>query len=163
MRSFEPVEGKGPRVNLVGVAHIGDRSFYRVLQSVLDAHDIVLYESVLPTGARGASGETDDERVGSTREAMQFVAGLVEAHRFRRNLYPDDLDELNEHLAQRDPRVARWQQRAVVDAWGNPLQYTLHLPRPGQGPAGHFTLTSFGADGGEGGTGAEARSVARVP
>lgn len=158
VRSFQPGEGKaGPRVDLVGVAHIGEESFYRDLQELLDGYDVVLYESVLPTGARGASGEDDLERADSTRQAMQFVAGLVELHRAKRRVYPLDLDELNAFLAERDPRLAKWHANALTDGWGNAIRYTLELPVAeaiGQSP--RFSLVSHGADGTPGGEGADA-------
>ena len=42
-------EGK-PDLWLVGVAHIADASFYEEVSGLLDEMDIVLYESVRPTG-----------------------------------------------------------------------------------------------------------------
>ncbi|MEE8459505.1 MAG: hypothetical protein V3S08_06515, partial [Phycisphaerales bacterium] len=58
-RTFVPADADGPTVVLVSVAHIAERELYGQLQAVLDANDIVLYESVMPAGARGAGGSTD--------------------------------------------------------------------------------------------------------
>jgi hypothetical protein len=157
-RPFVPAGGAGPRVSLVGVAHIGDRQFYRDLQRHLDAHDLVLYESVLPPGARGPGGETDEQRAESTLAAMQFIASLVASARAHGGAYPASLEELADVLGPRDARLAGWLVKASVDAWGGPVRYELEeVAREGGGPgvpAGAFRLTSLGADGQEGGAGA---------
>jgi hypothetical protein len=44
-------QGK-PDVWLIGVAHIADVSFYDQVASLLDQLDVVLYESVRPSGSR---------------------------------------------------------------------------------------------------------------
>ncbi len=63
-RRFE-AEGK-PDLWLVGVAHIADSSFYDDIASLIDEMDIVLYESVRPSGSRPPFGETEEEKVVST-------------------------------------------------------------------------------------------------
>ena len=47
-----------PDVWLVSVAHIADSSFYDQVASLLEGLDVVLYESVLPEGARPPMGDT---------------------------------------------------------------------------------------------------------
>ncbi|MEI6789903.1 MAG: hypothetical protein WCK42_01840 [Myxococcaceae bacterium] len=44
-RVFLPVSGIGPKISLVGVAHIGDCSYYAELQKILDRADLVLFEA----------------------------------------------------------------------------------------------------------------------
>ena len=70
-RRYE-VEGK-PDLWLVGVAHIADGSFYEEIAALLDEMDIVLYESVRPTGSRPPSGITEEEKVASTKLSLEFV------------------------------------------------------------------------------------------
>jgi general secretion pathway protein G len=144
-RDFVPVDGSGPRVGLIAVAHIGDASFYRQMQSVLGEYELVLYESVMPPGARGPAGETDAERHETTRAALEFVGTLVEAHRFDRRGYPEDLDALALYLDGKDSRLVTWMRAATVDAWGKPARY--------ERTAAGFALTSLGADGQPGGVG----------
>jgi hypothetical protein len=162
-RTFVPVAGEGPRVALVAVAHIGERGFFRDLQRHLDGFDLVLYESVLPPGARGAAGDTPEERVESTRAAMGFVAGLLGAHFQRMRSHPASLAELAAPLRHTDARLAEWLEAASADAWGNPLGYeqtqVAHEAEGGTPRALGFTLTSRGADGLPGGTGADADLV----
>ena len=74
-RRYE-AEGK-PDLWLVGVAHIADASFYKEINSLLDPMDIVLFESVRPTGSRPPGGATDEERIASTTLSMEFVADIA--------------------------------------------------------------------------------------
>ncbi|HIN09200.1 MAG TPA: hypothetical protein EYM64_01330, partial [Phycisphaerales bacterium] len=68
-------DGK-PDVWLIGVAHIAEQSFYDEVTALLDEMDIVLYESVRPTGSRPPSGSTEEEQVQSTRKSLAFVADV---------------------------------------------------------------------------------------
>lgn len=45
-RLFRPVSAKGPTVELLGAAHIGDASYYKAIQQRLDRADLVLFEAV---------------------------------------------------------------------------------------------------------------------
>ncbi len=143
-RTFVPA-GPGPMVVLVGVAHIAEAELYEDLQELLDAQDLVLYESVKPAGTGGAGGATDAERVGSTRAAMEFLAGVLATFHREHARYPPSLDDLEAFAARRDPRLSQWLAEARIDAWGRPTTYRLDE----QG----FVLTSLGADRRVGGTG----------
>jgi hypothetical protein len=46
IRKLVPIKGKAPAIWLVGTSHIGDPSYYREIQSYLDARTLVLYEGV---------------------------------------------------------------------------------------------------------------------
>lgn len=146
-REYEHPEGNGPKIALVGVAHIADRSFYRAVQKSLSEYDLVLYESVLPAGAKGAGGTTDKERVESTKAAMGFVGGVIESHYHRKNRYPDGMKELRAFAAKRDARLGQWISAALQDAWGNELIYESDEDDES------FSLLSFGEDGKKGGDG----------
>ncbi len=146
-REYEHPEGKGPKIALVGVAHIADRSFYRAVQKSLSEYDLVLYESVLPVGAKGAGGTTDKERVESTKAAMGFVAGVIDSHYRRKHRYPDDTKELRAFAAKRDARLGQWVSAALVDAWENELIYDFDEDDES------VSLLSLGEDGKEGGDG----------
>ena len=155
VRQFEPVDGDGPRVGLVGVAHVGEASFYEDLQVHLDAYDRVLFESVLPPGAR-AGGETDGQRARSTSNALDFMARVAEAHRAERMLYPEDIDGLRDWARALDPRLRMWVAVPPLDGWGNPISYRRH-------GIDRITLRSFGRDGVEGGEGHDADVTLEVP
>lgn len=43
---YEPAQGAGPRISLVGVVHVGDSTFYQQLEKLLAGFDIVLFEAV---------------------------------------------------------------------------------------------------------------------
>lgn len=146
--------GWGPRITLVGVAHIGDRAFYRDLQKLLNEYDVVLFESVKPPGTGGAGGETPQQRIDSTRNAVRFVGGVLEACRERTQGYPHDLEALVKFAQDKDARLAQWLQVALVDAWGRPLHYEL-TPATQDQPA-RIELASLGADGRLGGEGENA-------
>ena len=150
-RTFVPAPGaKGPTVSLVGVAHIGESGLYRRLQDLLDQYDVVLYESVMPPGAGGAGGDTDAQRVASTRAVMRFTAGVLGLYHAREGRYPADLTELASFADRRDARLGQWFEAARTDAWGRRVRYAIDDGRL------HFVLTSLGADRSPGGDGAEA-------
>ncbi len=150
-RTFVPAGGgaAGPKVILVGVAHVAEEQLYRQLQDLLDTHDVVLYESVMPAGAGGAGGRTPAERVASTESVMRLTAGVIEIHRREQGRYPADLESLNAFAGRRDPRLAQWLTAAAIDAWDRPVSYTVD-------DDGHrYALKSLGADRRPGGDGAE--------
>jgi len=149
-RDYVPREGEGPTVTLVGVAHIGERGFYRGLQKELAEYDLVLYESVLPAGARGAAGATDDERIAGTEAAMGFVGGLVETFHDVRERYPDDLAQVRDFATDLDARLGNWLDNASRDGWGRALKYEKRE----DGAA--YELISLGRDGRPGGEGPDA-------
>ena len=149
-RTFVPVDAVRPTVALVSVAHIAESELYEQLQAVLDAHDLVLYESVMPTGAGGAGGNTDSERARSTEAVMKFTAGSLYRFRHRQQRYPADLSELTDVAGRRDARVAQWLVAAQTDGWGRRIVYEV-----GEGGR-QFVLTSLGADRAVGGAGVDA-------
>ena len=151
-RDFVRSNGTGPRVGLVGVAHIGDSAFYHAVQKLLENYDVVLYESVKPPGTGGAGGDTDQQRIDSTKAAMQFVGGMIETEHARSDKYPADLNGLKTYAASLDPRLAKFIQAALTDGWGHQLVYRLKADDDGGG----YSLISLGADGKAGGEGANA-------
>ncbi len=149
-------DGAGPAIVLVGACHVGEKSFYKDLQGVLAAHDVVLYEAVRPPGTGGAGGATDDERVASTRSAMQFVASLAALHRVKREALPADLEALVAFAATLDdPHAPRFLDAALVDAWGHRISF--------EATCDDAVVRSLGADAAPGGEGAAADLVEPVP
>jgi len=143
VQQFKRVDGAGPTVSLVGVAHIGERRLYRKLQNTLNQHDVVLFESVKPAGTGGAGGDTPEERIESTREAMRFLASLITKHEKDLERLPKDFGELKTYAAQVDSRLGAFVDSADTDAWDRPFVY--------QREAETFSLSSLGADGARGG------------
>lgn len=149
-RTFEPIDGVGPKISLVGVSHIGEAELYTSLQELLNKHEVVLYESVMPTGGDGPKGSDDKLRHASTEKAMQFVAEAIARHHTVNGRYPTSKEDLLEFARSRDPRLEDWLAKAAIDAWGKTLTYTS--PEDQQ----TFSLVSLGADGKEGGEGSDA-------
>jgi len=157
-RTYARPDGTGPKITLVGVVHIGDRPFYRDLEKQLAEFDVVLYESVKPPGTGGAGGETHELRVDSTKAAMQFVGGLIEAHRQKTESYPASISALESFAASEDPRLRDFLKIAMIDAWGHPLAYERSAevaakPEADVVNTATFSLVSLGADGKKGGDG----------
>ncbi len=67
-----------PELSVVGVAHVGEPSMYRRIDALLGAHDVVLYESVMPAGSRPPGGDDLRSRRASTRASMSLLADLLE-------------------------------------------------------------------------------------
>jgi hypothetical protein len=151
-RTYTPKNGEGPMVGLVAVAHIADQSFYDELETALGKYDLVLYESVTPTGTGGAGGDTDKERIASTHAAMRYLAALIEAYNGVHDDYPAKIEIVSAWSATFDPRMAGWAVVASVDAWSNAIEYRRLNAETGGG----FALISNGADGAAGGDGADA-------
>ena len=139
-------DGTGPTVALVGVVHIGDANYYESLVKLLDAFDVVLYESVLPRGAFGTGGNTDLERQRSTQDAMLFLRSLAERFFRAEGRAPANREELRAFVVSRDTRLARPVDLAFMDGWGRGVAYQSRAPES-------YTFLSLGADGSVGGVG----------
>ena len=139
-------EGK-PDLWLVGVAHIAEASFYEEVSGLLDEMDIVLYESVRPTGSRPPAGLTDEERIETTIESMNFVADVSMRSAIEAGALPEDIEEVIASAALIDDRLSIWVEDASVDAWGRP--YSLQVDNKNN----TVTFWSFGSDGKVGGEG----------
>jgi hypothetical protein len=139
-------EGK-PDLWLVGVAHIADSSFYEEITLLLDEMDIVLYESVRPSGSRPPGGNTDAEKVSSTKKSLEFVADIAKRASEETELIPETLDDIISDSGLLDRRLSGWVEDASVDAWGRPFALQVNEE------SGTITLWSFGSDGAIGGTG----------
>jgi hypothetical protein len=137
-RTYRQIDGSGPTVSLVGVVHIGDRDYYDALVKTLALSEIVLYESVLPRGAFGTNGSTDQQRQRRTQDAMLFLRGLLERYGRELDAMPSSLAALRAFVVSRDTRLARPFDLACVDGWKHALQFN--------GENDEFVLTSLGAD-----------------
>ena len=162
-RFYRRADGTGPLVTLVGVVHIGDRQYYEALVDVLDDHETVLYESVLPRGAFGTRGADDRERQIRTQQAMIFLRGLLEGFVDARGRVPASVDELRAFVVERDSRLARPFALAFTDGWGRALAYAALEESAGR-EGGDFRLASLGRDGRAGGRGLDLDLVlSRLP
>lgn len=156
VRDYRPADDvDGPVISLVGVAHIGDAAYYDQLQVLLDENDLVLYESVAPTGAAGARGDTARERAASTRNAARFIGQLAASQADATGRWPSDTDALSFWVEGRDARLGHFATRASVDAWGRSFAI---LPAAGVGTSDDDMriVTSWGRDGEPGGEGDDA-------
>lgn len=142
-------ENSSPVVTLVGVAHIGERGLYKSLQEYLDGFDVVLYESVKPSGAGRPAGDTAEERIEATRASLRFLAGVAELYREQHERYPDSLDDLVKYVEEFDSRFAGWVEAASVDAWDGSVR--MSVDEAGESPSKKLKVTSLGADGAPGG------------
>ena len=154
IRSYQSTDGAGPRITLVGVVHIGDKSYYDGLVEVLDGHELVMFESVLPRGAFGTTGRDDAERQRKTQEAMLFLRGALCDFVESTGSLPQTLDDARAAAVKRDTRSARPIDLARTDGWGRPLSYRVT-------EGGGFELASMGRDGAPGGRGVDLDLVLR--
>lgn len=142
-RTFVHEDTSRPTISLISVAHIADQSFYRDITEKLKRYDRVLYEAVAPAGVRSGQGETREEKIQSTRQALRFVAGMIERHRAEQGEYPADMSALQDYITTLDPLVRNWFHHAVTDPWDQPLIYERTEEHPG------YVLFSAGPPAGE--------------
>lgn len=104
-RKYSSADGKGPDVWLVGVAHVGQATYYKDLQKLLDTQSTVLYEGVTRKGVDPAAPAKDpkaDPRQKSTyqmlSESLQLQFQLYGIDYKRPSFINADLswEELNE-------------------------------------------------------------------
>src|SRR5262249_24093331 len=96
--------------------------------------------------------QSEDERITASRRRVRFLAVAVE--RFRAGhagALPKDLAEL---ASGSEGRLASLLKGTTLDLWGHALVYTV-VPAQGDAPAS-FDVVSLGADGKQGGDGADA-------
>ncbi len=136
-----------PDVWLIGVVHIAEQSYYEEVASLLDQMDIVLYESVRPTGSRPPSGITLEERVTSTERALVFVADIAKRCAEENSTMPSQLEDVIRDAGLLDRRLAGFVADASTDAWGRPFVIKTDES------TNTITLLSLGSDGKVGGVG----------
>ncbi|MEZ6318069.1 MAG: type II secretion system protein GspG [Phycisphaerales bacterium] len=150
-RTFE--RDGSPPVTLVGVAHVGDASFYAQLQDLLDAHDLVLFEGVAPAWRDVPEGASDRTRAAFTRARLADAAGALQAAAAD-GLAPTTRERW---LSAEPTYLRRHLELALTDAWGRPA--TVEISADERAPT--YTITSLGADGEPGGEGVNA-DIART-
>ena len=148
IRAYRPSEGNGPTIFLASAVHIGEESFYRDLQSFLDAQDLVLFESVGWEGEPSTLSEQEIKAV-VTEQRARYLGTVIDEQTRRDGVIPASLGELGESLSE--DRLAMI-EGLFLDAWGNPFVVGL-IDHQGQGVA---HVTSLGADGEVGGVGVDA-------
>lgn len=163
-KTLVPSDPKLPKIRLVGVAHIGDKSYYAALQEYLDAQDLVLYEGVKPPGSDAGSAKadgkpaelTDDQRVEKTKRRLRLLAVLAERYRRDHKDIPESIDAMIQGLGGPAKKMAK---AVVNDGWDRPFTYVpapAQEPVDGKTPRRSFDFVSLGADGAAGGEGAAA-------
>lgn len=150
-RRFEHAEESWPVVRMAGAVHIGDAHFYEALQELMDDQDVVLFESVKPSGMGEIPADaTDADRAKITERRIRLLSMFVERQAKESGSLPKSIDEVETSM---DERFAKILAGASDDAWGRPLSYATNEE------GDRFTLTSKGADGEPGGEGAAADIV----
>jgi hypothetical protein len=171
----------GPAITMCAAVHIGDKTFYSSLQSLLDAKDVVLFESVKPAGTGRAEndlpgGDTEKRKVQATKLRIRMLGIAARAQKLKTGAYPASVQDL---LAGLTPKMRPYIEGITKDAWGRELVYARTVDEPATAeqekrsggeqekakPAGataakrpvmvrdHIEITSLGADGKPGGEG----------
>lgn len=122
-RTLRPADGKGPEIRLVGAVHVADASFFSALQEILDGSELVLFESVKPSGAGTRPAADAEAREAKSKARLSFLAGVLDLLRSRADEYPADLDELRRRAAGLDPRLGSMVIPALEDAIGREIRY----------------------------------------
>lgn len=145
VRTFE--RPAGPIVRLVGAVHIGDRDYYHRIQALIEAHDLVLYESV-GGGPQEPEARTDEDRAELMRRRLRDLATLAARYHDEHEAWPT-LEQLR---ADGPPAQQALAQRASTDIFGANLLAEIEADTNGS----WMTFTSLGADNAPGGEGPDA-------
>lgn len=100
------------RVDLVGVIHIADRSYYEELNQVLGKYDVVLYELVAPEGTRVIAGQRAAHPVTAIQQFLTNTLGLsyqldvIDYH--RRNFVHADLSPEQFYQSMQERGESTW-------------------------------------------------------
>jgi hypothetical protein len=137
-RAYEPAAG-GPRVWLVGVIHVGEPGYYEAVEEVLALSEVVVFESVLPTGGTPPGGEDDSTRVEQTTATAELLARALAG------TTASDWNGSMRWLTKQEPRMVGIVRTLPRDGWGRPWIITP----PTDGAVGR--IVSRGADGTLGG------------
>ncbi len=154
-RRFEHENKSRPAVRMTGAVHIGDAHFYEAIQNMMDAQDVVLFESVKPSGMGDVPPDaTDEQRAKISDRRVRLLTLFVERQARASGSLPADMTEIESSI---DERFARILQGVRNDAWGNAIGYSA------DGAMDQFTITSLGADGVPGGEGTGADIAVTTP
>jgi hypothetical protein len=155
IRTLKRVDGTGPDVHLVSAVHIADGAFYGAMQTFLNSQEVVLYEGVRPSGSDAiATGATNEERAGVTRDRMKLLASLAA----RAHAKTGEWSQTLEQVFESEPRLGKVLAGMKLDGWNHPIMLRVNpAPTDRDGsPIGEssITLVSLGSDskvGGEAG------------
>ncbi len=154
-RRFDHANEGWPEIRMAGAVHIGDAHFYEALQNLMDAQDVVLFESVKPSGMGEIPADaTDEHRARITERRVRLLGMFIERQARQSGDLPASIAEVETSM---DERFAKILAGASEDAWDRPITYTTNED------GDRFTLTSNGADGQPGGEGADADIVVETP
>lgn len=146
IKRFVPRDASWPGVELAGAVHVADPGFYDLLQGAMDEKDVVLFESVKPSGVRELSADlSDEQRVKITERRVRLLAMFIERQRARTGEIPASLEAVEGAL---DERFSTIIEGARTDGWGRPFEYVT--------TAEGFDIVSRGADGAPRGEGSAA-------
>lgn len=161
-RSFTPENADAPRVHMVSAIHIGDRSYYRAMQELLETYDTVLFEGIKPAGLDPIDpGLSDEAKARATRERLALLVQVARQTHQSGSGIPEGLSALR---GSGDKRIASIVDSIDTDAWGRGIVSELsreYEVRDGveEQVVWELSFTSLGADGVEGGEGVNADIV----
>lgn len=116
----------GRRVDLVGAVHIADLAYYREVQRLLEAADLVLYELVKPEGVDDVEAQPKDEGEHPLRDFQRRMAGWFGfAHQMEGIAYD------RPHFVHADMTMEQF-MAAAQSMGGSPLTRLLGLPGKGE-------------------------------
>lgn len=139
-RAYEPL-ADGPRVWLVGVVHVGKPAYYESIAALLSESDMVVFESVLPSGGTPPGGRNDSERAAQTVATAELLGQLLAG------TDAADWNGAMRALAERAPRMVGIARTLHRDGWGRPWMLTR---ASSDTPRQLVSLASDAAPGGEG-------------
>lgn len=149
-RFLVPIDGEGPTILFVGAIHIGDASYYALLQDLLDSQDLVLFEGVGGPGTEQAEPGSDEDKAFRSERRVGLLAAMAARYAADQGANPESVAAM---LALRDvfdDVLMRKLRLAAADAWDNDVVVDTDPD------TGRARFTSYGADGEPGGEGVDA-------
>jgi len=161
VRQMRRAKAEGPDILLVGAIHLADADYYQAVQKLLDAQDLVLYESVLPEGLGEDVGDDDPTRGATTRARLAFLARVLGRLKSDEVSSMRSVADLAEGARTVDGRLAAYVLRAAKDGWGHAIRF---FPAPSSAATTRsWRLESLGRDDRPGGEGPDADLVVEAP
>lgn len=146
VRTLKSVEqADAPIIDLVGVMHIGEKSYYTDIQKCLDQADIVLFEGVGQPDCLTMVAENEEQKKEKTKLLQNELYVIYSLHIGQKGKLPQDEEEMKKWIVQaKEWGDLYWLDCLGVDAWNRKMTVEF-LPATSEN-FGTLKIRSLGED-----------------